>query len=156
MNAQNHEIESINQNMTTAMSAKPNQDILTSIQNKVILKEHTPENLYSLLVTCNPEITLNEVFDDSIRMQAMKRLMMAIHPSNFPYHEDALCIFEDVQHFYDLTNQKIAESKLQINKRRRRKGNVSPTSVVELVVQCKLSRFNKYKLFSISFTQSNI
>ena len=131
-----------NQITTMTMSTKPNQDIVATIQNKILLKEHTPENLHSLLVTCNPNLTLNDVFDDSIRMQAMRKLMMDIHPSNFPYHEDALGIFEDVQLFYDLTSQKIAESKLQINKRRRRKGNVSPTSVVELVVQCKLSQFN--------------
>lgn len=128
--------------MTTAIQKKPSHDFLNVVQNKVILKDHTAENLFSLLLLSNPDLTLDEVMDDNQRVQAMRNLMAASNPSNFPYYEDAQCIFEDIQRFYDLCNQRIAEGKNEdgsksVRKQRRRKRVVSPKSVVDLVVQCR-------------------
>jgi hypothetical protein len=134
--------------MTTPITKKQNDDLLKEVQNQVILKQHTPENLLDLLLLCNPGMTLEQVLDDNQRVNAIKKLMVAIHPSNYPYNVDAQCIFEDIQRFYDLCCQNIAETKKNDEKgsqrglirsvrKRRRQRIVSPTSVVELVVQCK-------------------
>jgi hypothetical protein len=125
-------------------SMKQNHDFLKSVQNKVILKQSSPENLHSLLLLCNPKMTMKEVLNDSKRVQAMKKLMVEIHPNNFPYYADAQCIFEDIQRFYEMCSQTIATINMNeqdggpksIRKRRRRR-NISPTSVVEMVVQCE-------------------
>ncbi len=121
---------------------KQNDDLLKDAQNSVILKEHTPENLLTLLTLINPKITIKQVIDDNERLSAMKELMVAIHPNNYPYNEDAQGIFEDIQRFYDLCNQNILETNQKgglksVRNKRRRRRNVSPTSVVELVVQCE-------------------
>ena len=128
--------------MATLFAENGDVNILKLVQDRIILKEHTPENLVALLQLCHPEITIDEVVDDNKRILAMKNMMLAVHPNNFPFNEDAQCIFEDVQRFYDLCTKNIADTKGQdgsksVRKRRRRRNVVSPTSVVELVVQCK-------------------
>ena len=131
--------------MTTLSTKREDLDLLKHVQEKIILKDHTVENLSALLQLCNLEITVDEVMDDNKRMMAMKNMMLAVHPNNFPYNEDAQYIFEDIQRFYDLCTQNIAETKGQdgsksARKRRRRRTGVSPTSVVEMVVQCKFKQ----------------
>ena len=126
-----------------------NDEILKKAHNEVILKEHSPENLLSLLSLCTPQLSIDHIFDDQLRIAAMKKLMIAIHPSNYPHNKDGQCIYEDIQQFYDLCSQNIADLKNKENnqshqkaflksiRKHRRRRNVSPTSVVEMVVQCE-------------------
>ena len=128
---------------TAASTKKQNDDLLKNIQNQVILKEHNAENLHAFLLLCNPGMTRDHINHDSQRIAAMKNVMVAIHPSKYPYNEDVQYIFEDVQRFYDLCCQSMTDDDVKggllksVRKRRRRRP-ISPTSVVEQVVQCKL------------------
>lgn len=137
-------------------------DLMKKAHNEVILKEHSAENLLSLLSLCTPQLSIDHIYDDTVRMAAMKKLIIAIHPNNFPYNEDGQCIYEDIQRFYDLCCQNITESKngenqarniftKSVRKRRRRK-NVSPTSVVEMVVQCEFFFVQFLHPFSLSLS----
>lgn len=81
----------------------------------------------------------------------MKKLMIHIHPSNYPHHEDAQSLYEDIQTFYDACCQRLsdpkssaynggrseqnAKSKNRRKLRFRRSSNSSPTTVIETVVQ---------------------
>ena len=133
--------------MSESKTLRYNNKILQKAHSEVILKEHSVENLLSLLSLCTPQLNIEHVLDDQVRIAAMKKLMVAIHPNNFPYNEDAQCVYEDVQQFYDLCCQTIAKSHEKENQsqnvflksvqKRRRRRNISPTSVVEMVVQCE-------------------
>lgn len=147
--------------MSESKSSRYNDTLLQKAHSEVILKEHSVENLLSLLSLCTPQLLQEHVLDDQVRIAAMKKLMVAIHPNNFPYNEDAQCVYEDVQRFYDLCCQTIAESHDKENQsqnvflksvqKRRRRRNISPTSVVEMVVQCKFFSY----LVVVYFDSSN-
>ena len=115
--------------------------IFDKVQKKIILAAPTKENLYELLVISNPSFTLEQVSNDLDRLEAMKNLMVSIHPSNFPDNEDSQSLYEDVQAFYDACCKEIHEptdvkapKSIRANRRRNR-NTPSPTTVVESVVQ---------------------
>ena len=137
--------------MASPIENHRDHDLLNMVHNKIILKEHNKENLLSLLLLSNPQLTLTDVVDDKHRIQAMQDLMVTIHPSNFSYHEDAQGVFEDVQRFYDLCNKKIMESKESKGRRCGRNRPTSPTSVVDQVVQCKFVSMMKLLICRYKF-----
>ena len=116
--------------------------IFEKVQKKIILASPTNENLHELLVLSSPALTLEQVLNDNDRLEAMQKLMVNIHPSNFPDNEDAQSLYEDVQAFYDACCKRMNEpdvvSKVPRSirsKRMRGRNTPSPTTVVESVVQ---------------------
>lgn len=112
------------------------KDILEKVQKKIILREATKDNLCTLLSLVHPSITVEDVEDDKERLNAMKELMLQIHPSNFPKNEDAASIFEDVQIYYDSCCKNIMDDRDSggtASRKRRRKTDMN--AIVETVVQ---------------------
>ena len=85
-----------------------------------------------------PELTLQELKNDALRVNVMKKLLVQIHPSNFADNQDAQAIYEDVQTFYDLCCSSMnGENQPGKTERKwlQRRNQKSPNTVVELVVQ---------------------
>jgi len=76
---------------------------------------------------------------DETRVEAMKKLLVNIHPTNFPANEDAHSIYEDLQAFYDSCCAKMNEEPTEGSKTSRmmklRRKTTSPDTVIDLVVQ---------------------
>lgn len=114
-----------------------NAVLLEKTQRRVLMKEHSKENLLHMLQLVAPEMTLQELKNDQLRVTVMKKLLVQIHPSNFTENQDAQNIYEDVQTFYDACCSRMNGEKSGSNQMKwlQRRNQKSPNTVVELVVQ---------------------
>ncbi len=83
---------------------------------------------------------MNDLQHDGKRVAAMKKLMVSIHPSNYPKNEDVQYLYEDVQTFYDACFQRMSEEcdedpKPNNRMKLRFRRTSSPNTVVDTVVQ---------------------
>lgn len=108
--------------------------ILEKVQSE-IKQGATLGNLFNILILSTPKLTIDNVINERERLRAMEKLMIQIHPRNFPDNEDAPSIYEDVQVFLETCSKTISKIDRLSLTRKRNRNNVSPTTVVESVVQ---------------------
>lgn len=77
---------------------------------------------------------IEDILKEEERMRIMTELLIKAHPSNFELNEDADSIFEDLQTFYDRCCENLNDNSKK-KKRKKKQPHVSPTAIVDSVVQ---------------------